>query len=34
MGSCPDEWFYWLVVVLVGRCPGGELSYMSGFTGW
>ena len=22
----PDEWFYWLVVVPVGRCPGGELS--------
>ena len=25
MGSCPDEWFYWLVVVPVGRCPGGAV---------
>ena len=24
-GICPDdEWFYWLVVVLVGSCPSGE----------
>ena len=22
----PDEWFYWLVVVLVGSCPSEELS--------
>ena len=22
----PDEWFYWFVVVLVGRYPSGELS--------
>ena len=21
----PDEWFYSVVVVLVGSCPGGEL---------
>ena len=24
-GFGPDEWFYSVVVVLVGGCPGGEL---------
>ena len=23
-GFGPDEWFYSVVVVLVGNCPGGE----------
>ena len=23
-GIGPDEWFYWLVVVLVGHCPSGS----------
>ena len=23
-GTGPDEWFYWLVVVLVGSCPSGD----------
>ena len=25
-GIGPGEWFYWLVVILVGICPSGEWS--------
>ena len=25
-GTGPHEWFHWLVVLLVGSCPSGELS--------
>ena len=31
-GIGPDEWFYWLEVVLVGSCPSGEWS--SGSWSW
>ena len=26
-GIGPNEWFYWMVVVLVGSCHTGELSW-------